>query len=610
MAEPAASSTPPPASSDRQLTVRAVLTGMVLGGSLSLCNIYTGLKVGWGMGMSVTAVILGFGFWKLGQGLGARPFNIYENNLNQTAASSGAAISSAGLVAPIPALTMITGQTLGWSALVAWTFSVCLVGIVVAYGIRRQMIEVDNLPFPGGIATGETLKEIHAVGGAVMSRVWMLISGAVGAAMLKLTEHFASLRVIGLPFGLTPRADGAVAQAGIGKLTAANLGFSIEPTAMMYAVGAIVGPRVGWSLLLGTVLAWGVCAPIAFDRGWTDLGPADPTRSWFNAGLKWMLWPGVAMMVTSALTSFAFSWRSIVNTFRRPKGRAAAEAPVSTDGVSDFVTRYFLVALIVVLALSVSLQTALFQIKPWIAALGVVTTFLLAIVAGRVAGETNVTPVGAMGKVTQLMFAILSPGQPAANLMSANVTGGAASQCADLMHDLRTGKMIGAKPGFQFVAQLCGAISGALAGSAGYLLLVPDPANQLLTDEWPAPAVASWKAVAELFMQGLSALLPSAVQAMIIGGVAGIALAVLEKTLPSRIRRWVPSPASVGLAFVLPAYNAISLFLGAVCGSVLQRWFPGWSSRFLIVLASGMIAGESLTGVGLAIEKILSDFSS
>jgi uncharacterized oligopeptide transporter (OPT) family protein len=339
MAVTPTSSSPSPASSDFQLTVRAVLTGMVLGAGLSLCNIYTGLKVGWGMGMSVTAVILGFGFWRISQAMGARPFNIYENNLNQTAASSGAAISSAGLVAPIPALTMITGQTLGWPALVVWTFSVCLVGIVVAYGIRRQMIEVDNLPFPSGIATGETLKEIHAAGGAMMSRVWMLITGAVGAAILKLAEHFASWRVIGLPFSLPTRAEGAVAQAGISKLTGANLGFSIEPTALMYAVGVIVGPRVGWSLLLGTVLAWGVFAPIAFDRGWTGLGPADPTRSWFNAGLQWVLWPGVAMMVTSALTSFAFSWRSIVNTFRRPKGQTSVQAPVSTDRVTDFVTR-------------------------------------------------------------------------------------------------------------------------------------------------------------------------------------------------------------------------------------------------------------------------------
>ena len=607
MADTPDSPTPPRRSSELQLTLRAIATGMVLGGGLSLCNIYTGLKVGWSMNMSVTAVIVAFGFWKAAQGFGRRPFTIQECCLNQTAASSGAAISSAGLVAPIPALAMITGQTLSWPALAAWTLSVCLVGIVVAYGIRRQMIEVDNLPFPGGMATGETLKEIYAAGVGAASRVTMLITGAVAAAILKVIEHVASLKMAALPFAIPARPDGALARAGIAKLTGANLTFSLEPTALMYAVGAIVGPRVGWSMILGTVLAWGVLAPIAFNNGWTDLGPADAARSWYTPGLKWLLWPGVAMMVTSALTSFAFSWRSIGNTFRRKKPSGPGADPIYTDRIDAVVTRYFLVALIVVLAISVSLQTALFAIKPWVAALGVLTTFLLAIVAGRVSGETNTTPVGAMGKVTQLMFALLSPGQPAANLMAANVTGGAASQCADLMHDLRAGKMIGARPGHQFIAQVCGAASGALAGSAGYLLLVPDPSHQLLTDDWPAPAVASWKAVAELFMQGFSALPGSSIQAMIIGGVAGIALAVLEKTLPGRARRWVPSPASLGLAFIIPAYNAISMLIGSVAGSLLQRWVPNWTARFLIVLASGVIAGESLTGVGFAIEKILSD---
>ena len=188
--------------------------------------------------------------------------------------------------------------------------------------------------------------------------------------------------------------------------------------------------------------------------------------------------------------------------------------------------------------------------------------------------------------------------------MAANVTGGAASQCADLMHDLKTGHMIGANPRFQFVAQIAGALSGALVGCAGYLILVPDPKNQLLTDQWPAPAVASWKAVAELFMRGLDALPPMAVQGMVLGGLAGIVLAVLEKVVPKAARNWVPSPTSLGLAFVIPAYNSISLFLGAMAGWALLRWVPGRSQRFLVVGASGLIAGESLLGVGLALEQI------
>ena len=105
---------PPVDAETPQLTFRAIWTGMVFGGLLSLCNIYLGLKIGWGMNMSITAALLGFGFWQAAiRLLGLRKFNVLENNINQTAASSGASISSAGLVAPIPALTMLTGEAVG-----------------------------------------------------------------------------------------------------------------------------------------------------------------------------------------------------------------------------------------------------------------------------------------------------------------------------------------------------------------------------------------------------------------------------------------------------------------------------------------------------------------
>jgi OPT family oligopeptide transporter len=372
---------------------------------------------------------------------------------------------------------------------------------------------------------------------------------------------------------------------------------------MMYGVGVLVGPRVGISMMLGSVLAWAWLAPMAFERGWVPPGVNDPNATWFVAGLQWLLWPGVSMMVLSALTSFAFSWRSILAALRPGRGGPSSTAEAADP--TDVPKKWFIVSLVTVTAISVILQVLFFQITAWVAALGVLLTFLLALVAARVSGETNITPVGAMGKVTQLVFAVLSPGQPAANLMSACVTGGAASQCADLMHDLKTGSMLGTPPRSQYIAQFFGALAGALVGCAGYLVLIKDPVKQLLTEEWPAPSVASWKAVAELFMNGLDALPAGAVPGMWIGGVAGIVLAVLEKTLPKKARTWVPSPTSVGLAFVIPAYNAISMFLGSLAAWGLGRWVPDWTSRFLLILASGLIAGESLSGVVLAILQIL-----
>src|SRR5690606_39581963 len=137
------------------------ITGMVLGAALSLCNIYSGLKIGWGFNMSITAALLGFGFFRASQAaFKSREFTILENNINQTAASSAASISSAGLVAPIPALTMLTGVELAWPLLAAWVFVVSFLGVVVAVAVRRQMLLKESLVFPAGVATAEPARAI------------------------------------------------------------------------------------------------------------------------------------------------------------------------------------------------------------------------------------------------------------------------------------------------------------------------------------------------------------------------------------------------------------------------------------------------------------------
>ena len=87
---------------------------MVLGAILTPCNVYSGLKIGWSFNMSIVAALLSYGFWNLAAApLGARHWGLLENNINQTTASSAASIISGGLVAPIPALALLTGQTVG-----------------------------------------------------------------------------------------------------------------------------------------------------------------------------------------------------------------------------------------------------------------------------------------------------------------------------------------------------------------------------------------------------------------------------------------------------------------------------------------------------------------
>ncbi|MBO6935903.1 MAG: OPT/YSL family transporter [Deltaproteobacteria bacterium] len=591
---------PPVNTTDPQLTFRAIATGMFFGGLLSLCNIYSGLKIGWGFNMSITAMLLSFGLYKSLEKVGARPYGMLENNINQTAASAGANISSAGLVAPIPALTILTGEQLGWGVLAAWTLAVSLVGIVVGIGLRRQMLIVDELAFPAGIASAETIKQMYARGSEAMARVKALLAGALFGGGAKALIHFAKIKKLLLPGSMN--ASGAAAGAGITKYTLPNLGFVLDWSPLMVAVGALIGIRAGWSMLLGAIVAWGYLAPMALDAGWAEPGAAEAGAVWFGSLNKWMLWPGVSMMVTAALTSFAFSWKSVVAAIRGTRKAATSDAGESQH---DVPRQIFLGALVAVLILATLGQVFFFEIGIGLAISAVLLTFVLAIVAGRVSGETGITPVGPMGKVTQLIFGVVSPGNVSSNLMAANVTGGAASQTADMLHDMKTGLLIGASPKFQAVAQTFGVVAGATIGSWGYLLLIPDPQGMLLTEEWAAPAVLAWKTVAELFRDGIEAMPEMAPMAMAVGGGLGVVLAVLEKVLSKEKRKFVPSPSAMGLALVIPAYYAISMFLGGLISVVAERVNSKWAKRFVIVIAAGIIAGESLVGVGIAIYQTL-----
>jgi uncharacterized oligopeptide transporter (OPT) family protein len=442
---------------------------------------------------------------------------------------------------------------------------------------------------------------MHASGAEAARKVAALGGAAVVAGLWKLALYVSKLVVVALP--------GSVA-VGARRASLTNLTVAIDPSPLMIAVGALGSVRSGLSMALGAGVSWLALGPWAIEAGAAEAGPADAAVAWFAPLVKWLLWPGVGMMVAASLTSVALSWRSIVRTFqggRAGDGEAASTLgpPDAAPSLSDIPWRAFgIVALVVGLGTIVA-QRVLFGIAWWAGALAVALTVVLAAVAGRVTGEAGITPIGAMGKVTQLVFGALVPGQPAANLMSANVTGGAAAQCADLLVDLKTGAILRASPRNQAIAQMAGVVGGAGAASLAYLVLVPDPRAQLGTTEWPAPAVATWKAVAEVFAQGLGSMPPHALRAMAIGALAGIVLAVLERHAPERIRPYVPSPAAMGLGFVVQAWYAIAIAGGALLGAAVRRAAPAWSERMLVPILSGVVAGESLMGVAIAVRSIL-----
>ncbi len=584
-----------------ELTVRGVVTGMIVGAILTPCNVYSGLKIGWTFNMSIAAALIGLGVWRVAERLaGARPWEIKENAIAQTTASSSASIISGGLVAPIPALTILTGQTLSWPVMSVWVFVVSILGVVVAAGLRQQMLFRENLPFPSGVATAETLREIHAEGREAAMRLRTLLAGAAASAGLKLADAVVGLTRLAPPVALP--ATGALKAGGASSVSATNLTFVLDPSLLMVGFGAIIGLRVGLSMLIGAIVAWGILSPLILAWGWVPPGPDDPSVAWFGPLVDWLLWPGVAMMVVSTLTSFAISLGQMI---RGAGKRGQPGAAVSGPPEATLPKRAFLFGIVATLIMATAAQTTIFGIGLWEAIFAVAMAYLLAVVSSRVTGETGIPPIGALGKITQLTYGVVSPGNITANLMSANVTGGAAGQSSDLLHDLRAGSMLGVTPRFQIIAQVFGVLTGSLVGTLVYLTLVPDPAAMLLTPEWPAPAVAVWKSVAEVLAEGLDTIPEGAVTAMIIGAGLGVLMGVAEKLLPERIAQRLPSAPAAGLAFVIPAWNSISLFLGALAAAVLRKVAPEWSERRLIALAAGLIAGESLFGIGLAAAGLL-----
>ena len=117
--------------------------------------------------------------------------------------------------------------------------------------------------------------------------------------------------------------------------------------------------------------------------------------------------------------------------------------------------------------------------------------------------------------------------------------------------------------------------------------------------------MATWKAVAEVMAGGLAALPPLSVTAAVLGALAGLLLACWQHRAPARLAAWAPSASAAGLAFVIPAWIAFGLCLGALAARLLERLAPHWAARALLATAAGLVAGESLAGVAAAMAQLL-----
>ena len=255
-----------------QLTWRAVLMGSVLGGVLSLTNIYIGLKAGWGFGVAITACILSYAIWTglLKIGIARTPMTILENNCMQSTASAAGYSTGGTLIAAFAAFIMLNGHPLPLPLTLGWVFFMAVLGVTMAIPMKRQMVDVEQLRFPSGIAAAETLRALHSHGSKGLRAAKALgIAGLIAAV-----DKFWS---DGLPL-INAKLDAFTSSALIKKAQIALLGkenfdvwngrtviFSWD--AIFVAAGAITGMRVCVSTLISGTLCWAVFVPILQHRG-------------------------------------------------------------------------------------------------------------------------------------------------------------------------------------------------------------------------------------------------------------------------------------------------------------------------------------------------------
>ena len=578
-----------------QLTWRAVLMGSCLGGVLSLTNLYIGLKAGWGFGVAITASILSYAIWTslLKVGLARTPMTILENNCMQSTASSAGYSTGGTLVSAFAAYIIVNHQSMSVPLMLAWVFFIAVLGVTMAIPMKRQMINIEQLRFPSGVAAAETLRALHAKSSeglraakalglagliAAIDKVWAEGLSTISTGL----QRFSSGAVL---TGLQKWLLGSHYEAWSGRTVVFSWDF------IFLAAGAITGMRVCATMFVAGTLCWAVVVPVLQARGVIEVAG-------FAAIVQWTLWFGASCMVAAGLLSFALSWRTALSAFR-DLGQmlsfrsAAASEPWRIEAPMS----WFAVGQIVSLVALAWLGHASFGMPVWETAIAVVLSFWLALVACRVTGETDTTPVGAMGKVTQLIFGGLSPGNVNVNLMSANITAGAATSAADLLTDLKSGYLLGANPRQQFLAQFSGIFVGTVVSVLTFAVLVPD-AQVLGTDQFPAPAAQTWAAVAIALGRSLSSLESVKLWLIFAGSVVGVLLTLAPALLP-KYREYLPSASAFGLAWVFPWYYALLFFLGALIALLLERRKPKLAAQFTLPVASGVVAGGSLMGVVL-----------
>lgn len=551
-----------------QISAAGILIGCIGCVIITASAVYTALKMGalpWPtIFTSITALVLL-------RAAGRTSLN--EANVTQIIMSAGSMVAG-GLAFTIPGVWMLgLGTELSWIEIGGVALAGTLLGLVCTALIRRRFVEESDLEYPIGTAAAETLMASRA-GGATGKRLF----GSMAAAGI-----WCALRDLA---GVIP--------AMIGALPIPGVAFGIYNSPMLLSVGFLVGgAAVAFWLAGGLIANFGIIVGGSAAGLW-DVANAQGIVSSLGMGL--MMGSGIGVVVRDILPA---AFRSAHNG-RRDDDRA--NAPARAFGKLD---RSVLALLVAAAALLVCLVLGL---SPIACAVVVVLAFVTTIMSAQSVGQTGIDPMEIFGLIVLLVIAALGESDQVRLFFVAGVVAVACGLAGDVMSDFKTGKIIGTDPRAMWIGQAIGALIGCAVSVAVMCALL----NAHGADAF-GPGKLFVSAQASVVATMVSGI-PS-VSAFALGLVAGVALYCLG--IPSMM---------LGLGVYLPFYMTLSASLGAAVKIAYDRVASIRNTRASgnvatnantgtdetsheetgIIVASGVLGGESIVGVIIALASVAS----
>ncbi len=587
-----------------EITPKAVVLAIVLAAVLAAANAYLGLFAGMTVSASIPAAVVSMTILRL-----FRTSNILENNIVQTAASSGEALA-AGVIFTIPALLLV-GY---WATFDYWqTVLIATVGgtlgVLFTIPLRRALIVSARLRFPEGVATAEVLKIGAVARPEAESRestrdFQSLLFAALLGSVVKFGE--SGLRL------WTESLEGA---AHMGR-TLFYAGLNLSPA--LLAVGFIIGIQTASVVFLGGILGWVILMPT---YGFFDGLPSDRTgraaaMSIWSGQIRYV---GIGAMLTGGLWTLAKLrqpvWNSLQTlraSYRASGVRQDSAGPLRTEQDAPFLW------IVVPFGLSLLPMAWIYSTVVDSPFLGILMTIVMALaaflfssvaayMAGMVGSSSN--PVSGVTIATIMVAALLlvlfmgtgHPAGPAAALVIGAVVCCAAAMGGDNLQDLKTGHLVGATPWKQQVMQVVGVLTGALVLVPVLSLLQAKYGIGEPTSSHPHPlsapqAMLMANLTRSLFGTGLPWPLVG------LGAVIGVLIIFADRRQERRGSALRFPVLAVALGIYLPLKLSAAIFVGGMIATLAHRRTGGGHepSQRGLLFAAGLITGEAVMGIMVA----------